>query len=250
MDNQSKRVIAVIPARYASERFPGKPLAKIEGKPMIQWVYERTSATNVSETIVATDDDRILQCVNSFGGNAVMTSPDHTTGSDRIAEVVNNVEADIVVNVQGDEPLVSVSVINELISVMEKQENVEMGTIAVPFCPSDSEYLDPNIVKVVVDKDKFALYFSRAAIPYFRNTDINVVQPLKHWGIYAYKTVFLMQFVKWPQGELECAEKLEQLRALEHGVKISVMITENDTIGVDVPEDIVKVEQRLRQSRI
>ncbi len=250
MDCQSKHILAVIPARYASERFPGKPLANIAGKPMIQWVYERTSAADVAETIVATDDDRIFNCVNAFGGKAVMTSPNHTTGSDRIAEAISHMEADIVINVQGDEPLISVSVINELIGIMKKQEHVEMGTIAVPFGLNDREYQNPNSVKVVVDDNNFALYFSRAAIPYFRATNINVIQPLKHWGIYAYKTDFLRQFVKWPQGNLERTEMLEQLRALEHGVKILVLITENDTIGVDVPEDIEKVEQKLIQPEV
>ncbi len=250
MDRKNKRVIAIIPARYASERFPGKPLAEIAGKPMIQRVYEQTSSADVLQTIVATDDDRILQCVKSFGGTAVMTSPDHTTGSDRIAEVIEDIDTDIIVNVQADEPLVSISVINELITVMKQQEHVEMGTIAVPFCPDNNDCHDPNTVKVVIDKDKFALYFSRAAIPYFRDNTDNAAQPLKHWGIYAYKTRFLKQFVKWPRSNLERAEKLEQLRALEHGVKISVIITDNDTIGVDVPEDIKRVEQKLRLSKI
>ena len=243
--NHDSTSIAVIPARYQSERFPGKPLAKIAGKPMIQWVYEAADNSLVSRTLVATDNDEILQCVHAFGGNAVMTSSNHSTGTDRIAEAVEGLDADLVINLQGDEPLIPSAVIDDLINDMLSRADAQMGTIAVPICPNGTDYTDPNVVKVVVDNHNYALYFSRASIPFYRNGDQSRFIPLKHWGIYAYKMDFLRTFVSWPQGKLECSENLEQLRAIENGTSISVIIRSEDTIGVDVPEDIQKVEEKL-----
>ncbi len=239
------RVVAVIPARYGSSRFPGKPLAMIAGKPMIRRVVERAQAAKlVDEVIVATDDRRIFDAVQAFGGRAVMTSPDHPSGTDRIAEAVKGVEADLVVNVQGDEPLIPPRVIDALVAKM-RESGSEMGTVAVTLDPKSAEFANPNIVKAVVDISGRALYFSRATVP-FQRADGEGVPALWHWGIYAYRRDFLEQFVKWPQSPLEKCEKLEQLRALEHGARIQVLTeTESWSIGVDVPEDVAKVEKLL-----
>ncbi len=241
------RVVAVIPARYGSSRFPGKPLALIAGKLMIQRVVERAlAATLVDEVIVATDDQRILDAVTAFGGKAVMTSPDHPSGTDRIAEAVRGIKADLVINVQGDEPLIPPRVIDELVRQM-RQTAAEMGTVAVTLDPKSAEFANPNIVKVVVDDSGRALYFSRATIP-FQRADGEGMSGLWHWGIYAYRREFLEQFVKWPPSPLEKCEKLEQLRALEHGARIQVLTEKVSwSIGVDVPEDIAKVEKLLKQ---
>ncbi len=243
----SNRTIAVLPARYASTRFPGKPLAKILGKPMIQWTCESVSrCKDLDEVLVATDDQRICDAVASFGGKAVMTSPNHQTGTDRIAEAIQNDPADLIVNAQGDEPLVSAEVLSRLIAMM-RETGAEMGTVAVPFCKTDRDPHDPNAVKVVVDKQGFALYFSRSLIPFPRQGGVPV-EPLLHWGLYAYRRDFLEQFVKWPIGTLENCEKLEQLRALENGAKICVLVTEVQSSGVDVPEDIPRVEAEVRRN--
>jgi 3-deoxy-manno-octulosonate cytidylyltransferase (CMP-KDO synthetase) len=240
------RTVAVIPARFGSTRFPGKPLAAIAGRPMIQWVYERAAqAQKVDDVIVATDDQRIVEAVEAFGGTAVMTAADHATGTDRIAEAVTGVNADIVVNLQGDEPLLPPSVIDKLIDAMQ-ESGADMGTAAVPFGQTQSDPLDPNCVKVVVDDRGFALYFSRSLIPFSRNGGVRV-EPLLHWGLYAYKRDFLEQFVRWPQGRLEKCELLEQLRALENGAAIRVIEVQEVSMGVDVPADIAKVERLLRQ---
>lgn len=240
----SEKVIAVIPARYASTRFPGKPLALICGKSMIQYVYESAAAAErVAEVLVATDDERILRAVEAFGGSAVMTSSSHSTGTDRIAEAIRERDADIVVNVQGDEPLLPASVIDKLVAAMVGS-SAPMGTVAVPFCLTERSPDDPNAVKVVLDSDGYALYFSRSFVPFCREGG-TAVEPLLHWGLYAYRHSFLMQFVEWPDGALEKCEMLEQLRALEHGVEILVLETELSSIGVDVPEDIARVEQIL-----
>ncbi|MBR0458820.1 MAG: 3-deoxy-manno-octulosonate cytidylyltransferase [Victivallales bacterium] len=243
----SNRTIAVLPARYASTRFPGKPLAKILDKPMIQWTYESVSrCPDLDAVLVATDDQRIFDTVVSFGGKPVMTSPNHQTGTDRIAEAIQNDSADLVVNAQGDEPLVSAQVLSRLIAMM-RETGAEMGTVAVPFCKTDRDPQDPNAVKVVVDKKGFALYFSRSLIPYPRQGGVPV-EPLLHWGLYAYRRDFLEQFVKWPMGTLENCEKLEQLRALENGAKICVLVTEVQSSGVDAPGDIARVEAELRRN--
>ncbi len=242
----NKRTIAVLPARYGSTRFPGKPLALIAGKPMIQWCYESTSkCKDLDDVIVATDDTRIFDTVNAFGGKAVMTSPNHPTGTDRIAEAVKDIDADLIVNVQGDEPLMSAKVLSQLITAM-RESGAEMGTAAVPFSKTGRDPNDPNAVKVVVDRRGFALYFSRSLIPFPRQGG-TPVEPLLHWGLYAYRRDFLYEFVKWERGKLEACESLEQLRALENGAKISVIITPERSVGVDVPEDIEFVEKMIAE---
>ena len=241
------KTASVIPARYGSTRFPGKPLAVIAGKPMIQWTCEKAAASKADIVIVATDDARIKEAVESFGYKAVMTSPDHQSGTDRIAEAVKDVDAQLVVNLQGDEPMLPSRVIDQLIDIMISMPTLEMATVAVPASPESPEYSDPNTVKVVTDHKGRALYFSRSPLPYYR-TSPEHSQCLLHWGIYAYRRDFLEQFVQWPQGELEKIESLEQLRALENGSSIQVSIAHEKALGVDVPEDIVKVEKFLKQA--
>jgi len=242
----SFRTVAVIPARYGSTRFPGKPLALIAGKPMIQRACESTMCCpDIDEVIVATDDQRIADVVHGFGGKAVMTSPDHKTGTDRIAEAIQDIPADLIINVQGDEPMMAHEVLSDLIKNMRKT-GADMGTAAVPFSISGRSPEDPNAVKVVCDSRGFALYFSRSLIPFPRNGG-QKVEPLLHWGLYAYTRKFLQQFVNWPQGMLENCEMLEQLRALENGARIWVLVTQHRSVGVDVPEDITLVEKLLQE---
>lgn len=242
--------IGVIPARFGSTRFIGKPLSKISGKPMIQWVYEGARKSKLlSELFVATDDERIKEAVELFGGKAVMTSPTHQSGTDRVAEVANRIDCECVVNVQGDEPLVEGWMIDKLISAFE-DERVDMATLAAPLLDSKN-FWSPNVAKIVCTVDDFALYFSRSPIPYFR--DISNANPsgrvptgvLQHVGIYAYRKKFLLQFVKNPPTFLELAEKLEQLRALELGFKIKIIRIDEPLIGVDEESDIKRVENIL-----
>lgn len=245
----TERTIAVIPARYGSTRFPGKPLALIGGKPMIQWCYESVRKCPLfAEVLVATDDERIRAAVADFGGQAVMTASTHQTGTDRIAEAIIGRDADLIVNVQGDEPLMSAAVLAQLVNRM-RETGAEMGTAAVPFSKTDRDPADPNAVKVVLDQRGFALYFSRSLIPFPRSGGV-AVEPLLHWGLYAYRRDFLEQFITWERGALEGCEMLEQLRALEHGARILVMVTEESSAGVDVPADIQLIEKQLRQRGI
>ena len=212
---------------------------------MIQWVYETTRRSKVDRTIVATEDQRIHDCVFQFGGECVMTSADHLTGTDRVAEVVRGMDVELVMNVQGDEPLIPTSIIDSLVEIMLANESVDMGTIVVPIKGDSSELGDPNVVKVVLDKHNFALYFSRASIPFIADPENLNFRLFKHWGIYAFRKHFLEKFVNWPQGQLERAEKLEQLRALENGTKILVSIATGDSVAVDTPDDVKKVEALL-----
>ena len=245
---QTERVAAVIPARYASTRFPGKPLALIAGKPMVQYVYESAlAADSIDEVLVATDDERIVSAVAAFGGRAVMTSSEHATGTDRVAEAIHGIEASIVLNMQGDEPLLPPRMLDDLVAAVQRT-GADMGTVAVPFELAGGDAGDPNAVKVVVDNSGYALYFSRAPIPFHRPSG-TAVEPLLHWGLYAYRREFLSRFVHWPRGRLEACEMLEQLRALENGARILVLQAEAQNIGVDVPEDIKTVEALLRQRR-
>ncbi len=238
--------VAVIPARYASTRFPGKALALIAGKPMIERVYAGVCESKlVKEIIVATDDLRIAEVVRGFGGEAVMTSPEHPTGSDRIVEAINGRVGDLIVNVQGDEPLLRGHYLDQLIRQVIINAS-DMGTIAVPFDRVDGSPENPNLVKVVVDGRGRALYFSRSLIPFHRSGGVSVV-PLLHWGIYVYRRAVLESFVSWPQGVLERCEMLEQLRALENGVRIQVLLADQPTIGVDEPSDVARVERMLRE---
>jgi len=247
----STKIVAIIPARYASTRFPGKPLALINDRPMIQWVYERTKqARSVHDVIVATDDERIYDTVNSFG-HAEMTSKECATGSDRIANVAENLDADIIVNVQGDEPLIDPDAVDLVAEVLQSDEQAQMATL-VRKIEKTQDLTDPNHVRVVMDRNNRALYFSRAVIPYARDVE-NQNEWLMHYpyyvhiGIYAYRRHFLMQYENLPYSVLEQVEKLEQLRALENGVTIKVGICDYTPVCVDVKEDISKVEERLKQ---
>jgi len=240
----SRKVIAVIPARYGSTRFPAKVIENLAGKPIIQWVYEKGAASKADEVYVATDNDKVAAVVESFGGKVIMTDPSHPSGTDRIHEAVSNVEGDIIINVQGDEPLIPVSVIDELIDKMVANENIEMGTVAVPAVRGEVQD-NPNIVKVVFNDDQFALYFSRSMIPFQREGDYDT-QAYRHWGIYAYRRDILERFVTLPEGKLEQCEKLEQLRALENGINIYVHLSNLESIGIDTPEDLELAEKKVR----
>lgn len=241
--------IVIIPARYESTRFPGKPLANILGKPMIQHVYERSvCAKGIDKVFIATDDIRIRDAVRVFTDNVLMTSNIHLSGTDRIAEAVSIIgnldDDDIIVNVQGDEPLVAPSMIEALVDVM-KQGNYMMSTLA-RLIDDENDIENTNVVKVVFDRTYNALYFSRCPIPYNRTKGIYH----KHLGIYAYKKSFLINFTKLSAGILEKTECLEQLRALEHGYNIKIAITDKNTIGVDTPQDIERVEKWIRNSSL
>ena len=235
------KIICVIPARYASTRLPGKPLKDICGKPMICRVYERAKlAKNISEVIVATDDERIFQAVEKNSGRAMMTRADHKTGTDRLAEVAEKFpDADVVINVQGDEPLIEPTLIEELARQFE-DENLQMATVATALSDA-AEMRNPNNVKVVIDKNNNALYFSRSLIPYPRNE--GKAKVFKHIGIYAYRRNFLLDYAKMQPTELEQAESLEQLRALENGYKIRVIKSDCKFVGVDTEEDLQLVNE-------
>lgn len=241
-----KTVIAVIPSRYGSSRFPGKPLAMIAGKPMIQRVYEQVKCVDgIGKVVVATDDARIYDAVKSFGGEAVMTG-ECSCGTERVYEAVKEEPCDIAINVQGDEPLIKPEMIRELVSAFE-EEAVSMATLCKEITAA-ADIENPNIVKVARDKRNDALYFSRHAIPYNRDGK-NDVKYLKHIGIYGYTKEFLRTYMGLPRTPLEEAESLEQLRVLEHGYKIRVIETRFDSIGVDRPEDILRIERELLRDK-
>ncbi len=241
-----KKVI-VIPARYASTRLPGKPLQQILGRPMIQWVYEAACTSLLKdEVIIATDDSRIMDAAAGFGAHAVMTSSRCRSGTDRVYEAIGGMTGGIVVNLQGDEPEVRGEMIDSLFECMEREE-VEMATLCSPIL-DEGEYRDPNTVKVVFDKSGWALYFSRSAIPFIRN---RTEGPLayKHIGIYAYTTDFLTEFVSMGKSRLEEAESLEQLRVLDNGHRIKVLLTEYDGIGIDTAEDMARFAEKVAKTR-
>ncbi len=242
------KTVAFIPARYESSRFPGKPLAPIAGKPMIQRVYECAAACpELSGVCVATDDKRISTCVQEFGGDAVMTGNSHRSGTDRISEAALKMgleKEDLIVNIQGDQPFFHPSQISRMITPLKEDESISMTTLKFRITEK-SEITNPNHVKVVTDGQGFGLYFSRSPIPFYRST-ASGEEYYKHLGLYAYRMGFLLQFTQLPEGVLESAEKLEQLRALEHGIKIKVVETPFDSVEVDVPEDIKKVETMLQ----
>ena len=232
-----KRVI-VIPARFGSTRLPGKPLREIAGKPLIQWVYERARESNLAdEVMVATDDGRIHDACGAFGAPVVMTSPDCRSGTDRVYEAVKGRAADIVVNVQGDEPLIRGEMIDLLFSAIE-QDSLDMATLCA-YLSDRHEYTDPHTVKVVMDKKGFALYFSRAAIPFMQRT--TAIPLYKHIGIYGYSRNCLETFVAMPKGGLEEAESLEQLRAMEAGVRIRTVLVDYEGFGVDTESDLERM---------
>lgn len=253
MSEKNPKVIAVIPARYRSNRFKGKPLALIDGKPMIQHVVERASKVRLlSRVVVATDDDRIAETVAGFGGEYVLTRDDHVTGTDRLAEAVelmNIDEQDVIVNIQGDQPLFPEEIIEQVATPLLEDPALPMSTLIYKIVRPE-EIDDPNHVKTVFDCHRNALYFSRSPIPFQRNPE-EKEQPTyyKHLGIYAYRKGFLVTFVGLPEGEWEKFEKLEQLRALEFGYTIRVILTEHDSVEVDTPGDIKRVEQLLNQLR-
>ncbi len=241
------KIVAIIPARYDSARFKGKPLAHICGKPMVQWVYEAAAKVRgISEVIVATDSRQILEAVEGFGGKARLTSSAHQSGTDRIAEVVRDLDCDIVTNIQADEPLINPLMIEEALLPLTQNKDIPMGTLksSIKRLP---ELLDPNVVKVVTDSKDFAIYFSRAPIPYHRKGwDLkNQPRNFKHIGLYVYRRDFLLRFSKMESTPLEQIEGLEQLRALENGYQILVPTTQYDSFGVDTPEDLAEVKRRL-----
>ena len=239
------KILCVIPARYASTRLPGKPLADIVGKPMIQHVYERSAqATIPQQVVVATDDEKVFQAVQQFGGKVVMTSSEHQTGTDRLAEVASKyAEVDVIINVQGDEPLIDPKVIDELAQEFLNDTALQMASVMSIMDTED--YQNPNAVKVVTDLNHNALYFSRSLLPYPRvEGKANVY---KHIGIYAYKKDFLLKFAKLEPTPLEQSESLEQLRALENGYKIKMIKTKSKFIGVDSIEDLQTVNELLRK---
>jgi len=263
--------IVIIPARYTSSRFPGKPLALLKGKPVIEHVYQRAVHSRLADdVVVATDNKAIYDKVLSFGGKAVMTSSDHASGTDRVAEVAASMNYDIIVNVQGDEPLIQPEMIDDVISVFD-DPRVSIGTLAIGI-KERKDIFDPNIVKVVFNRNGFAFYFSRAPIPYHRDEwkDTEGVrgwglgvserkptpnpQPpppshcFKHIGIYSYRKEVLAELSNLPPSSLEVIEKLEQLRALENGFIIKVKETTHDTLGVDTPEDLERIEKCLNSS--
>lgn len=249
------RITAIIPARYASTRFEGKALADIMGKPMVQHVYERAArARLVSEVIVATDDERIAAAVRGFGGRVEMTAKSHQTGTDRLAEVAARIDSDIIVNVQGDEPLIEPAMIDEVVYPMTVDSSIEMGTLKTRI-KTLHDFLSPNVVKVITDKDGFALYFSRSPLPNFRDKWNDLKDEAfaagrllcyKHVGLYVYRKGFVLEFAGMAPTYLETAEKLEQLRVLENGHRIKVTETKFESIGVDTPTDLEKVLESLK----
>jgi 3-deoxy-manno-octulosonate cytidylyltransferase (CMP-KDO synthetase) len=248
------KVVAIIPARYGSTRFEGKPLADILGKPMIQWVYEGVSQSRlIDRVIVATDDQRILDAVEQFGGRGVMTSAAHATGSDRVAEVARKLRAEVIVNVQGDEPLLKGNIIDKAVTPLLKDPSLPLSTLMTKI-EGVKDWLNPNVVKVVVSQKGFALYFSRSPIPFPRDLNVEKLlaasskekSPLprlvfKHIGVYVYRRDFLLRYSKMKHTPLEKLEKLEQLRALENGFSIKVTPVDYEPLSVDTPEDLTRV---------
>lgn len=246
------KFIGIIPARYASTRFPGKPLALLGGRPVIQHVYEKAVAA-IGEAYVATDDQRIFDVVKTFGGQAVMTRSDHQSGTDRIEEACEKIgtDADVIINIQGDEPFVAVSQIETLKGLFNHPQT-QIGTLGKRFVSMEA-VMNPNSPKIVTDKTGFALYFSRSVIPYIRGKEqdcwINHFPYLKHLGIYAYRRETLYEITHLPSSSLELAESLEQLRWLENGYRIRVGITEVETVGIDTPEDLQRAEAFLLKQK-
>lgn len=246
------KFIGIIPARYASTRFPGKPLAILGGKPVIQHVYEKAAAV-LGTAYVATDDERIEETVKSFGGNVIMTRNDHKSGTDRIAEAMEKIGGawDVVVNIQGDEPFIAKSQIEEICHCFDDADT-EIATLGKPFETMEA-VMNPNSPKIITDLKGYAMYFSRSVIPFVRGKEaqewLENFPYLKHLGIYAYKCEVLRQITKLPQSPLEIAESLEQLRWLQNGYKIKVGKTDIETVGIDTPEDLMKAEIFLSQQQ-
>jgi 3-deoxy-manno-octulosonate cytidylyltransferase (CMP-KDO synthetase) len=241
-------VVVVIPSRYAATRLPGKPLVNLAGKPMVQRVYEQAKlAQTVHRVLVATDDQRIVDAVQAFAGEARMTRCDHRTGTERIAEVAAHEPGDVFVNVQGDEPLIDPVAIDTAVAALLEDPPAQIATVATPI-RHVPDIMDPNVVKTVLDFDSNALYFSRAPIPWVRDTQKKIhVRYWKHLGLYVFQRDALLEYPTLPQGELEKIEQLEQLRWLENGWKIRVAEVEHDAVSVDVPEDVTRVEKLLQK---
>jgi 3-deoxy-manno-octulosonate cytidylyltransferase (CMP-KDO synthetase) len=241
------KIVAFIPVRYDSKRFPGKPLAPISGNPMIQHVYKSALlCRELTDIFVATDDDRILNCVRDFGGKAIMTGKNHPSGTDRIAEAVEKLSLnrdDLVVNIQGDQPYFQPSSITRLITPLLEDSSIQMSSLKYRLT-DEKEVQNTNNVKVVTDEEGYALFFSRSPIPFYRDQK-SVKIYYKHLGFYAYRPDFLQKFAGFPVGQLESAEKLEQLRVLENGFRIKMEDSPSDSVEVDTPEDIKKVEEMI-----
>lgn len=243
-----RKILGVIPARYASSRFPGKALARIGSKCMLQHVYERVAmARYLSNVVIATDDERIYDAARNFGALVRMTRADHPSGTDRVAEVASAESAEWVVNVQGDEPLIDPDAIDAAILPLVDDSSIPMGTLKKRI-EDPAEVDDPNVVKVVTDRFDNAIYFSRATIPYQRDRNAGPLVRYKHIGLYVYRRDFLLRYPELVPGPLERAERLEQLRALENGYKIRVVETEYESVGVDTPEDLEKVSKLFEAS--
>jgi 3-deoxy-manno-octulosonate cytidylyltransferase (CMP-KDO synthetase) len=247
------KVVAIVPARYESTRLPGKPLALIDGKPMIQHVYERARRVAlVQGVLVATDDARIAAAVRGFGGEAVMTRADHPSGTDRVAEVAAHLDADVIVNVQGDLPFLEAMMVDAAVAMMRADAALPMATLKTPI-HSDAEMLNPNVVKVVTDREGYALYFSRSPLPYWREAvpagAAGGIRGYKHIGLYVYRRDFLLSFARLAPTPLEQAERLEQLRALEWGFRIRVAETAAVGIEVDTPHDLERARSMAADSQ-
>jgi 3-deoxy-manno-octulosonate cytidylyltransferase (CMP-KDO synthetase) len=245
------KVVVVIPARHASTRLPGKPLVPLCGKPMIQHVYERAKrAQTVHEVLVATDDQRIFDAVQQFGGKARMTRADHRTGTERIAEVAVQEPGDIFVDVQGDEPLIDPLTIDAAVGALLEEPPAQISTV-VTLIRHASDIMDPNVVKAVLDFDDNALYFSRAPVPWIRDTQQKLhVKYWKHLGLYVFQRDALLEYPTLPQGDLEKVEQLEQLRWLENGWRIRVAEVPHDAVSVDVPDDVARVEKLMKEEKV
>jgi 3-deoxy-manno-octulosonate cytidylyltransferase (CMP-KDO synthetase) len=240
------KAIGILPARWASTRLPGKVLIEIGGKPMLEHVWRRVKqAKELSDVIIACDEPHVLERAKAFGANAVLTRKDHPSGSDRVAEAAKASDADIVVNIQADEPLIQPALIDDLVKALKSDPSCVLAT-PIKRIVTIEEFKNPNVVKVVVDKNACALYFSRSPIPYKRDGAMNVSNYFKHLGIYAYRRDFLFEYCRWPKSFLEQEENLEQLRVLEAGYKIKTVETTMETIGVDTPEDVLKVEAYMK----
>ncbi len=237
------KTAVIIPARMGSMRFPGKVLADLGGKPVIRHVWENAMRSKADSVTVAADDPRVEQAVKAFGGHVVMTKPSHPSGSDRVWEAAQSTDAELIVNVQGDEPFLPHEVIDDLIDAMHGADAPAMGTVVLPCSRADIA-ANPNLPKVVLTTDDYALYFSRSMIPYLREGG-EETEVYRHWGIYAYRRETLAKFVSLPEGRLERCEKLEQLRALENGIRIKVIKTSFDSIGIDTPDDLVRAQEFL-----
>ncbi len=244
------KTIGVIPARFASTRFPAKVLANIAGKPMVRHIWEKAvQCKELDEVLIACDHQEVFKAAQDFKARVVMTDPHHPSGSDRIAEAVKDLDVDIVLNIQGDEPFVDPRAIDALAVLLKQDTKILMGTVIKPIT-DQADVANPNVVKCVVDAKGNALYFSRAPIPYPRGGVLSGNMGFKHLGLYAYRKDFLMEFTKWPKGVLESIEELEQLRVLERGVKIKTTVTTYDSMAVDTPQDLQKAIEWYAQLKL